>query len=400
MIKLSSRLAGLEESITLAITAKAKALAQAGKSIVGFGAGEPDFDTPGNIKEAAIRAIKSGQTKYTPVGGIVELKDAIIGKFKRDNNLEYSRDEVIVSCGGKHSIYNLLMSVLDAGDEVVIPSPYWVSYPVMVGLAGGVPVIAETRQERGFKMSREAFAALVTKKTKAIIINSPSNPTGAAYTADELKGIAEEALKNNLLIISDEIYEKLTYDGFKSTSVASISEEIKSQTIVLNGVSKTYAMTGWRIGYAAGPRGIIKAMTGIQSQSTSNPASISQWAAVEAINGPQDNIEEMKIEFEKRRDEMVSGLNAIKGITAFRPKGAFYVFANASGLYGKRIHGNGETVKDSAGLANYLLDSAGVAVVPGAPFGDDSFIRLSYATSMENIREGIKRIKEAAERLK
>ncbi len=396
MIKLSSRLAGLEESATLAITAKAKALAKAGKSIVGFGAGEPDFDTPDNIKEAAIRAIKSGQTKYTPVGGIVELKDAVIGKFKRDNNLAYARDEIIVSCGGKHSIYNLLMAIIDSGDEVIIPSPYWVSYPVMVKLAGGVPVTAETRAEHGFKMSRKAFASLITKKTKAVIINSPSNPTGAAYEAGELKGIAEEALQNNLLIISDEIYEKLTYDGFKSGSVASISDEIKSRTIVLNGVSKTYSMTGWRIGYAAGPKDIIKAMTSIQSQSTSNPASISQWAAVEAINGPQDNIEAMKREFEKRRDAMVAGLNAINGITAFKPMGAFYVFANASGLYGKKIK-DGEIIKGSAQLANYLLDSSGVAVVPGAPFGDDSFIRLSYATSMDNINEGIRRIKNAAE---
>src|SRR3990170_2586952 len=378
MFKLAERLSGLEESVTLAITVKARALKAEGRDVIGFGAGEPDFDTPENIKEAAIKAIRSGQTKYTPVGGINELKDAIIGKFRQDNNLTYSRDEIIVSCGGKHSIFNLFQAILNPGDEVIIPAPYWVSYPVMVSLGGGMPRIVHT--------------------TKAVVINSPSNPTGAAYTEKELAKLAEIALENGLLIISDEIYEKLTYDGFKATSIASISDEVKKRTIVLNGVSKTYSMTGWRIGYAAGPKEIVKAMTNIQSQSTSNPTSISQWAAVEAISGPQDAIGVMVREFAKRRKAMVDGLNAIHGISAILPQGAFYVFANVSVLFGRSY--KGKTIKGSVDLATYLIDEAGIAVVPGEPFGDDKFIRLSYATSMDNITKGLKRIGEAAGALK
>lgn len=397
MIKLSGRLSGLEESVTLAITAKARALKAEGKDIIGFGAGEPDFDTPENIKEAAIKAIRQGQTKYTPVGGINELKDAIIGKFGRDNRLEYSRDEVIVSCGGKHSIFNLFQAILDPGDEVIIPAPYWVSYPVMVMLGGGSPRVVHTRESEGFRMTPEDFESHITKKTKAVIINSPSNPTGAAYTAEELEKLAALALKHRLLIVSDEIYEKLTYDGFVSSSIASISDEVKKNTIVLNGVSKTYSMTGWRIGYAAGPKEIVKAMTNIQSQSTSNPASVSQWAAVEAINGPQSAIDAMRSEFERRRNAMVEGLNAIPGVSAVRPQGAFYVFANISKTLGRRF--GEKTLKGSVDMANYLLESAGIAVVPGEPFGDDSFIRLSYAISMKNIMDGIVRIKEAVGRL-
>ena len=397
MITLSGRLSGLEESVTLAITAKARALKAGGRDIISFGAGEPDFDTPENIKEAAIKAIRGGQTKYTPVGGINELKDAIISKFKRDNSLSYTRDEVIVSCGGKHSIYNLFQSILDHGDEVIIPAPYWVSYPVMVSLAGGVPVELRTTGAEGFKMSAAAFRSRITPKTKAVVINSPSNPTGAAYTGAELEAIAAVALEKNLLIISDEIYEKIAYDGFKVTSIASVSDEVKRNTVVLNGVSKTYSMTGWRIGYAAGPAHIIKAMTSIQSQSTSNPCSISQWAALEAISGPQDALAGMVAEFSRRRDAMVEGLSAIGGVSCFKPQGAFYVFADISETLGKRY---GErTIKGSADVANYLLDEAGVAVVPGEPFGDDSHIRLSYAMSMEHIVEGVKRIKESFARL-
>lgn len=394
MVKLSSRLNGLEESVTLAITAKAKALKAQGKDIIGFGAGEPDFDTPENIKEAAIKAIKGGQTKYTAVGGINELKDAIIGKFKKDNCLDYKRDEILVSCGGKHSIFNLFQAILDFGDEVIIPAPFWVSYPVMVSLGGGSPKIVHTTEKSGFKMPVEQFKDNITPQTKAVVINSPSNPTGAAYTQKELEALAKVALENNILMISDDIYEKLAYDNFKVVSIASISDEVKKSTIVLNGVSKTYSMTGWRIGYAAGPKEIIQAMTNIQSQSTSNPASISQWAAVEAISGPQDALAVMLKEFEKRRNAMVDGLNAIKGISCIKPQGAFYVFANASGLYNKK--GNGKTIKGSADLATWLLDSAGIAVVPGEPFGDDNYIRLSYATSLDNILKGIKRIGEAA----
>lgn len=398
MIKLSHRLNGLEESVTLAITARAKALKAEGHDIIGFGAGEPDFDTPRNIKEAAIKAIKDGHTKYTAVGGINELKDAIIGKFKRDNRLEYTRDEVLVSCGGKHSIYNLFQAIFDYGDEVIIPSPYWVSYPVMAVLAGGKPVIVHTDEKSGFKMSAEEFSGRITKKTKAVVINSPSNPTGAAYTEEELKKIAEAALKKNLLIISDEIYEKLVYGGFRSISVASVSEDVRRNSVVLNGVSKTYSMTGWRIGYAAGPKEIIKSMTNIQSQSTSNPASISQWAAVEAISGPQDAIGVMVKEFEKRRDAMVDGLNAIPGMSAFKPQGAFYVFANISGVLGRRF--NDKKIENSVDMANYLLNDAGVAVVPGEPFGDDNYVRLSYATSLEHVKEGVRRIGEAVGELK
>ncbi len=397
MIRLSNRLSGLEESATLAITAKAKALAAEGRDIVGLGAGEPDFDTPENIKDAAIKAIRDGQTKYTAVGGINELKDAVIGKFKRDNSLAYSRDEIIVSCGGKHSIYNLFQAILDPGDEVIIPSPYWLSYPVMAALGGGVPRIIPTEESAGFKMSVEAFREAITPRTKAVVINSPSNPTGAAYTFEELKRLAETALENNVLMISDEIYEKLTYDGFNSASIASTSEEAKRCSVVLNGVSKTYSMTGWRIGYAAGPKEIVKAMTSIQSQSTSNPASISQWAAVEAISGPQDSLAIMVKEFEKRRNAMVEALNSIEGVSAFKPIGAFYVFANISGLLGGRF--KGREVKGSADFAAYLLDETGVAVVPGGPFGDDRYIRLSYATSMKNVVEGVRRIGEAAGRL-
>lgn len=398
MIKLSGRLSGLEESVTLAITAKARAMKAEGKDIIGFGAGEPDFDTPENIKEAAIKAIRGGHTKYTPVGGINELKDAIIGKFERDNRLRYSREEVIVSCGGKHSIFNLFQAILDPGDEVIIPAPYWVSYPVMVMLGGGTPKVVHTRESEGFRMSPEAFEAHITKNTRAVVINSPSNPTGAAYTGAELEKLAGVALRHKLLIISDEIYEKLTYDGFHSSSIASVSDEVKKNTVVLNGVSKTYSMTGWRIGYAAGPKEIVKAMTNIQSQSTSNPASISQWAAVEAISGPQGALDVMKAEFEKRRNAMVDGLNAIPGVSAIRPQGAFYVFANISKTLGKRA--GDKAMKGSVDIANYLLDSAGIAVVPGEPFGDDSFVRLSYAISMKNIVDGVRRINEAIGRLK
>jgi len=398
MIKLSDRLAGLEESVTLAITAKARAMKAEGRDVVGFGAGEPDFDTPENIKEAGIRAIREGHTKYTAVGGINELKDAIIGKFKKDNALDYTRDEVLVSCGGKHSIFNLFQALLNPGDEVIIPAPYWVSYPVMVALGGGTPKVVHTKEADGFRMSPEAFRAAIGPKTKAVVINSPSNPTGAAYTEKELEKIAAIALEKGLLMISDEIYEKLAYDGFKVTSVASLSEEAKKSTVVLNGVSKTYSMTGWRIGYAAGPKNLIKAMTNIQSQSTSNPTSISQWAAVEAISGPQTAIDKMTAEFVKRRDAIVAGLNSIEGVSCLKPQGAFYVFPNVSKLFGRKFKGN--AIKGSVDLATYLIDEAGIAVVPGEPFGDDNFIRLSYATSMDNVVNGVRRIGEAVKELK
>ncbi|GMR04128.1 MAG: pyridoxal phosphate-dependent aminotransferase [Thermodesulfobacteriota bacterium] len=397
MIRLSRRLDGLEESVTLAITARAKALKAAGRDVVGFGAGEPDFDTPDNIKDAAIRAIREGRTKYTPVAGLPELKDAVIEKFKRDNNLDYSRDEIIVSCGGKHSLYNLFNVLLNEGDEVVIPAPYWVSYPAMVKLAGGTPVIVNAAEGQGFKITPGELSSSITGKTRAVIINSPSNPTGAAYTAEELAGLAETALEKDVLIISDEIYEKITYDGFSSSSIATVSEEVRKKTVIVNGVSKAYSMTGWRIGYTAGPVEIIKAMGRIQSQSTSNPCSISQWAAIEALRGPQDSVEAMVREFSLRRDAMVKALNSIDGVKCPKPQGAFYVFPDCSEYFKKSFKGG--VMGGSVGLAAYLLDEAGVAVVPGIAFGEDRCLRLSYAIALDNITKGVKRIKEALESL-
>ncbi|MFQ5353954.1 MAG: pyridoxal phosphate-dependent aminotransferase [Thermodesulfobacteriota bacterium] len=393
-ISISERIAGLSESVTLAITAKAKAMKAAGMDVIGFGAGEPDFGTPQNICAAAVRAIGEGFTRYTPVGGIPELKKAVIAKFSLDNALQYTPEEVIVSCGAKHSLYNIFQAILDPGDEVIIPSPYWVSYPAVVSLAGGVPVILGTGTKSGFKMTPQGLRSAITPRTRALIINSPSNPAGTLYTEDELAGIAGAALEHDLLIISDEIYEKISYLGRPAPSIASLSEEVKARTVVVNGVSKAYAMTGWRIGYAAGPVDIIKAMTKLQSQSTSNPTSISQWASVEALTGPQETVDEMVSAFLKRRDAMVTGLNAIPGVRCVEPEGAFYVFADFSGLYGGRA---GERIiKSSLEMAAYLLEGVGVALVPGSAFGEDAFLRLSFATSMENITEGIKRIGLAA----
>ena len=390
---ISKRVLELEESPTMAIMAKAKALRGEGRDIIGFTVGEPDFDTPQNIKEAGKRAIDAGHTKYTPVGGIAELKRAIIGKFERDNGLTYKASEILVSCGGKHSIYNLAQAILDPGDEVIIPAPYWVSFPPIVELAGGKAIIAQTDDASGFKMSKALFKEKITDKTKALILNSPSNPTGSAYSLDELKDIAEVALENNILVISDEIYEMITYDGYEFNSFASISEEVRKNSVILNGVSKTYAMTGWRIGYAAGSEEIIKAMGKVQSQSTSNPTSISQWAAVEAMEGPQVAVREMAKKFHERRAVIIDGLNAIDGVDCLMPKGAFYAFPNVSGLYGRES--NGKKIKGSADLAAYLLDSVEVAVVPGIAFGSDAHLRLSYACSLEDIKKGLLRIKKA-----
>ena len=397
ILKLAKRIQDVKESPTLAITAKAKAMKAKGWDVIDFGAGEPDFDTPDNIKEAAIKAIKAGFTKYTAVGGTDELKDAVINKFKKDNGLDYTRDEILVSCGGKQSFFNLSLAFFEKGDEVIIPAPYWVSYPVMVAISGATPVILPAREENGFKITLDEFENAITSSTKAVVINSPSNPTGVAYMPEELKAIADVAVKKGVFIISDEIYEKLCYDNHPFISVASFSEEIKRQTMVLNGVSKTYSMTGWRIGYAAGPKELIKAMTNIQSQSTSNPTSISQKAAVEAMNGPQEKVEEMRTEFDKRRKVIVHGLNAIKGIRCILPPGAFYVFPNISRLLKKRF--DGKVIKTSGDIAEFFLDEAEVAVVPGEAFGCDGHIRLSYATSMENIKEGLKRIEDAVKKL-
>ena len=395
---LSERAGQIKPSPTLAIDAKAKAMKASGVDVVNFGVGEPDFDTPDNIKEAAIKAIKDGFTKYTPVGGIDPLKDAVIEKFRKDNNLEYARDEIIVSCGAKHSLYNIAQALYGQGDEVIIPSPYWVSYPDQVILNDAVPVFVKTYEKDKFMLKPDVLESHITKKTKAIILNSPSNPTGLTYDKKTIEGIAGVALKHNLYVISDEIYEKLTYDGFTHISIASLSNEIKARTLVVNGLSKAYAMTGWRIGYTAGPKDIIRAMTNIQSQSTSNPASISQKAAVEALSGPQDFIKTMLSEFDRRRKFLVTELNSIPGISCLIPTGAFYAFPNTSKLYGK--HADENKVSSSSELALYLLEKASVALVPGDAFGDNDYIRLSYATSMDNIRKGVERIKEAVNRLK
>ncbi|MDD2673004.1 MAG: pyridoxal phosphate-dependent aminotransferase [Syntrophales bacterium] len=397
-MKLASRMAKIKPSPTLAITAKAQALRAQGRNIIGFGAGEPDFDTPDNIKAAAVDAIRRGFTKYTPVGGTDELKDAIRAKLKRDNGLEYDRSEIVVSCGAKHTLFNLLQVLFEEGDEVLIPSPCWVSYPDMVLLSGATPVILETKESEGFKADPGLLRSKIGAKTRAIILNSPSNPTGAAYTREELSALASVILEGKIIVISDDIYEKIVYDGFQFADIASVRPDLRPFTVVVNGVSKSYSMTGWRIGYAAGDREIISAVTGFQSQNTSNPTSISQAAAVEALNGDQSSLGIMVEEFRRRRDFMVEGLDGIPGMSCLRPQGAFYAFPNIAGLIGRSK--GGRAIRGSGDLAEYLLDEVDVAVVPGLPFGSDSHIRLSYATSMANIQEGLKRIKHAISLLK
>ncbi len=394
-MRLSERVKWIKPSPTLAITAKAQSMRAAGRNIINFGAGEPDFDTPDHIKKAAISAIEAGFTKYTPVGGIDELKDAIIAKLKHDNGLEYGRPNIFASCGAKHTLFNLAQVLFEAGDEVIIPAPYWVSYPDIVVLSGATPVVVSTTEEVGFKLKADDLARAVTGKTKAVIVNSPSNPTGMAYSEAELKALAEVVLEKDLTVISDDIYEKITYEGFQFANIVMTSKEIKERTIVVNGVSKTYSMTGWRIGYAAGPKDVISAATDYQSQNTSNPTSISQKAAVAALKGDQAPVATMVKEFQKRRDYIVDALNGIKGIRCMKPQGAFYAFPNTSGLYGKSF--KGRRISGSVDFAAYLLDEAEVAVVPGEPFGSDDHIRLSFATSMENIEEGLKRIRQALE---
>ncbi len=392
-MKLAERVDRIKPSPTLSITAKANALRAEGRNIIGFGAGEPDFDTPLNVKNAGINAIKDGFTKYTPVAGIDELKDAIIDKLQRDNQLTYNRSQVVVSCGAKHTLYNLAQALFEKGDEVIIPAPYWVSYPDIVLLSDAMPVILETKESEGFKVNPMQLEKAITENTKAIILNSPSNPTGVAYSVSELEDLADIIVRTGILAISDDIYEKIIYDGFSFFNIAGARKEMKDLTVVVNGVSKAYAMTGWRIGYAAGPEEIISAVAKIQSQSTSNPTSISQKAAVEAFTGDQDATGKMVVEYEKRRDYIVENLNGINGISCMNPRGAFYVFPNVSLLYGSSY--KGRKISNSFDLTGYLLDEANVAVVPGAPFGNDNHIRISYATSMENIKEGIKRIKKA-----
>ena len=395
---ISDRAKRIKPSPTLAIDARAKAMKAGGIDVVNFGVGEPDFDTPDNVKEAAIKAIRDGFTKYTPVGGIDELKAAIVDKFKKDNNLGYEKDEIIVSCGAKHSLYNIAQALFCPGDEVIIPSPYWVSYPDQALLNDAVPVVVKTYEADSFMMKPDAFESKITPKTRALVLNSPSNPTGLTYDKKSLEAIAEIALKHNVYIISDEIYEKLLYDDVEHVSIASLSKEVREKTIVVNGLSKSHAMTGWRMGYAAGPKDIIKAMTNIQSQSTSNPTSIAQKAAVAALTGPQDFTEMMRLEFDKRRKFIVQELNSISGISCLMPTGAFYAFPKVSALYGR--HAGEKKINSSLDLAMYFLEDAKVALVHGEAFGDDEYIRLSYATSMENIKKGIDRIREAVAALK
>ncbi|MDR1952054.1 MAG: pyridoxal phosphate-dependent aminotransferase [Elusimicrobiota bacterium] len=395
---LSKRVQSIKSAPTLMIDAKAKMLKQQGVDVINFGPGEPDFDTPKHIKDIAIKAINEGYTKYLPVGGTLELKKAIVDKLKRDNNLEYLQDEIVVSCGAKHSLYNLTQTVINENDEAIVIAPFWVSYTDMLILAGGKPVIINTSDETGFKVRPEQIEKAINKKTKALIINSPSNPTGATYSAKELAAIGEICVKNNILIIADDIYEKLVYDNFQFTSIASISKEIKDMTVVINGVSKAYAMTGWRIGYAAGRKDIISGMTKVQSQSTSNPTSISMKAATQALNGDQSEVELMRKEFEKRRNFIVDQLNGIENIKCLKPEGAFYVFPNIAKLLGMSF--NGKKIENDIDFADFLLDNAKIAVVPGSAFGAEGHIRFSYATSMDNIKEGMKRLKESLKLLK
>lgn len=391
-INLSEKAIKIAPSLTLEITAKAKAMKAEGIDVIGFGAGEPDFDTPINIQKAGIKAIKEGNTRYTAASGIAELKKAICGKLKNDNGLEYTPKNIMVSSGAKHSIFNALYAILNPGDEVIISVPYWVSYPEMVKLADGVPVMIETKEDNDFKLTVKDLNNSLTNKTRVLILNSPNNPTGTVYSKKEIQDIANWAVKNNIFIISDEIYEKLIYDGEKHVSIASLNDEIKALTIVINGMSKAYAMTGWRIGYAAAHEDIIKVINNIQSHTTSNPCSISQYASVEGLVGNQDSIEYMKKHFDERRNYMVEKINSIEGLSCRKPKGAFYVMANISKFKGSTI--KGIKIESSLDFAKVMLDEAKVALVPGIAFGADDFVRLSYATSMENIKEGLERIEK------
>ena len=398
-MKFSNRIQQVNPSMTLAIDAKAKEMKANGEDVIGFGAGEPDFDTPERIKQAGIRAIKANDTHYTPVGGSNKLKDAIITKMKRDSSLDYERNQILVSCGAKHSFYNLAQSLWEEGDEVIIPAPYWVSFPEMVGLAGAKAVIIDTDATNNFKITVDQIKEVLTPNTRAILINTPSNPTGFAYEKSELEAIAEFALENNLLMISDEIYEWIIFDDFKHTSIASLSNEAQKNCVVINGVSKCYAMTGWRIGYIAANAEIVKNVQKLQGQSTSGPCSISQAASVEALTGPHDDVLAMVREFEKRRDVMIDQLNSIAGVSCNKPNGSFYSFPDFSALYGKK-EPRGKVLQGSLDFTEYLLTEKKVAIVPGIAFGADANARMSFASSLDQIEEGVKRIKEAVGLLK
>ena len=394
----SNSLKRIKPSPTLAVTQKAREMRDAGKDVIGLGAGEPDFDTPDNIKEAAIDAIRRGETKYTAVDGTPKLKKAIQGKFSRENNLSYELSQISVGTGGKQIIYNAFMATLNPGDEVIIPAPYWVSYPDMVLLAGGKPKIVQCSEKNEFKIKPKELKKAISKKTKWLIINSPSNPTGSCYTEKELEELSEILIKNKrIYILSDDIYEHITYDGFKFFTIAQI-DALKDRTLTMNGVSKSYSMTGWRIGYGAGPKEIIKAMAKIQSQSTTNPSSISQAAAVEALNGTQEFIKIRTESFKERRDFVVKSLNKIKGLTCFKPNGAFYVFPNCKSCLNKKDIKNNK-IKTDKDFVESLLENAGIAVVQGSAFGLPGFFRISYATSMENLQKALAKIQEFCKNL-
>ena len=391
---ISDSLKRIKPSPTIAVTQKARELRSAGKDVIGLGAGEPDFDTPNNIKKAAIRAIKKGDTKYTAVDGTPALKKAVIGKFRRENKLNYSADQITVGTGGKQVLYNTFMATLNKGDEVIIPAPFWVSYPDMVLLAGGRPKIVKCTEQEGFKLTAKKLKKAISKRTKWVILNSPSNPTGAGYTKKEIQSLAKVLTRNKkIYILSDDIYEHVRYDNFNFFTIAQISK-LKDRTITMNGVSKSYAMTGWRIGYAAGPKDIIKAIGKIQSQSTSNPSSISQAAAVEALNGNQGFIKKRSNAFKQRRDFVVKSLNSIKGISCLKPNGAFYVFPSCKGLLNKKTK-----LKTDTDFVQKLLEKSNVAVVQGSAFGLDGYFRISYATSMQNLKKAMDRIKTFCESL-
>ena len=394
----SKKAMNITPSITLAITAKAKELKGAGVDVVSFGAGEPDFNTPKNIMEAAIKSMEEGKTKYTPTSGIIELREAICKKLKEDNNLHYNSNQIIVSTGAKQCLADAFMAILNPGDEVIVPIPYWVSYPELIKLADGIPVFVEGKEENDYKYTLESLNKVVNNNTKAIIINSPNNPTGTVYSIEELKEIAEFAKKHDLIIISDEIYEKLIYDGKKHVSVASLSEVAYNRTIVINGFSKSYAMTGWRLGYAAGNAEVIKLMTSVQSHVTSNANSIAQYAGVEALNGPKDEIEKMVGKFEERSNLMIDRIKNITGLSVIRPEGAFYVMINLENYLGKSINEN--VINNSVDFSRELLEHEKVAVIPGSAFGLDKYIRLSYATSEELILKGLDRIESFLNKLK
>ena len=397
-MELSKKAQRIQASVTLAITAKAKEMKENGIDVISFGAGEPDFNTPQNIINAAIKAMEDGNTKYTNVNGILPLREAICKKFKEDNGLIYKPSQIVVSTGAKQSLANVFLAILNPGDEVIVPNPYWVSYPELIRLADGKPVFVESNETSSYKFTKENLEKVVTEKTKAIILNTPNNPTGTIYNKEELIEIAEFAKKHDLIIVSDEMYEKLIYDGEKHVSIASVSDDAYERTIVINGLSKSYAMTGWRLGYCGASEKIAKLMTNIQSHMTSNVCSITQYAAVEALNGPQDKVKEMIVEFERRRNYMAKTLEEMNNLSIIKPQGAFYIMINIDKCLGKEI--NGERINNSMDFSAKLLEHEKVAVIPGKAFGLDNYVRVSYATSMESIEKGLERINKFVNKLK